>query len=117
MGPLPVWRHVPFGSNLATHDHIVTPHDRAATRVLRAVPAGVPVSATNTLGAHLSNRRRIFSFPVLREARWVAVDLDRPSYLDASGGKRFAAAYAAFRRDGRWQVVREEDGVVVLHRR
>ena len=116
MGPLPVWRHVPFGSELATRDHVVTSHDRAAARVLEAVPAGAAVSATNTLGAHLSERRRIFSFPVLREARWVAVDLTRPSYLDDARGEKFASAYAAFRRDARWKVVREEDGVVVLRR-
>jgi len=116
LGPLPVWRHVPFGSELATRDHIVTSHDRATARVLQAVPAGVAVSATNTLGAHLSERRRIFSFPVLREARWVAVDLKRPSYLDDARGERFASAYATLRRDTRWEVVREEDGVVVLRR-
>ncbi len=74
-GPLPAWRQIPFGSDLATRDHVVTAHDRAAARVLRVVPPGVAVSATNTLGAHLSERRRVFSFPVLREARWVAVDL------------------------------------------
>ena len=116
VGPLPVWRDVPFGSKLGTRDHIVTSHDRAAARVLDAVPAGVPVSATNTLGAHLSERRRIFSFPVLAEARWVAVDLTRPSYLDDATGRKFASAYAAFRRDPRWKVVRQEDGVVVLRR-
>ena len=43
-------------------------HDAAARRALAIVPDGVPVSATNSLGAHLSDRRRIFSFPVLREA-------------------------------------------------
>ena len=116
LGPLPAWRHVPFGSKLAARDHLVSAHDRAAARVLRAVPAGVAVSATNTLGAHLSERRRVFSFPVLGEARWVAVDLDRPSYLDDATGKRFAAAYARFRRDPRWRVVRAGDGVVVLRR-
>jgi uncharacterized membrane protein len=115
-GPLPVWRHVPFGSKLAVRDGVVTAHDRAAARVLRAVPAGVAVSATNTLGAHLSERRRIFSFPLLRGARWVAVDLKRPSYLDDAGGREFAAAYARVRQDRRWHVVRSEDGVVVLRR-
>ena len=65
LGPLPVWRHVPFGSTLAARHHIVSEHDRAAARVIRAVPADAPVSATNNLGAHLSERRRIFSFPVL----------------------------------------------------
>lgn len=116
LGPLPVWRHVPFGSDLAARDHVVTAHERAAARVLRAVPAGVAVSATNTLGAHLSERRRILSFPVLREARWVAIDLRRPSYLDDALGRGFAPAYARLRRDERWQVVRAEDGVVVLRR-
>jgi len=116
LGPLPVWRHVPFGSDLATRHHIVSAHDRAAARVIRAVPPDAAVSATNNLGAHLSERQRIFSFPVLREARWVAVDLTRPSYLDDATGKKFTAAYARFRQDERWRVVREEDGVVVLHK-
>jgi len=115
-GPLPFWSDVPFGSKLGVRDHVVTAHDRAAAHVLEAVPAGVAVSATNTLGAHLSERRRIFSFPVLAEARWVAVDLRRPSYLDDSLGHKFASAYAAFRRDLRWKVVREAKGVIVLRR-
>jgi hypothetical protein len=96
---------------------VVTAHDRAAARVLKVVPRGVPVSATNTLGAHLSDRRRIFSFPVVREARWIVVDLTRPSYLDdATGGARFEAAYAAIERNPRWRVVADEDGVLVLRR-
>ncbi len=89
LGPLPIWAHVPFGSTLAADDHVVTAHDRAAARVLRAIPPEAPVSATNTLGAHLSERRRIFSFPVIREARWVALDLTRPSYLDNGPGQGF----------------------------
>ena len=49
-------------------------HDAAARRALALVPGAAPVSATNSLGAHLSARKRIFSFPVLEEADWVAVD-------------------------------------------
>jgi uncharacterized membrane protein len=117
LGPLPVWRHVPFGSTIATRDHIVTRHDRIAARALGTVPPDAAVSATNTLGAHLSARRRIFSFPVLREARWVAVDTRRPSYLDAArGAERFDVALARLRSDRRWRVVFDEDGVLVLHR-
>ena len=117
LGPLPIWAHVPFGSTLAADDHVVTAHDRAAARALRAIPPGVPVSATNTLGAHLSERRRIFSFPVIREARWVAIDLTRPSYLDNGPGKGFPAAYERFRRSGRWHLAREEDGIVIYRKR
>jgi uncharacterized membrane protein len=116
LGPLPAWRYVPLGSHLATRDHIVTEHDRAAARLLAIIPRDAPVSATNTLGAHLSSRRRIFSFPVLAEARWVAVDLTRTSYLDAVGDSRFAAALAALRRSPHWRLVRQEDGVFVFHR-
>ena len=117
LGPLPIWARVPFGSTLAADDHVVTDHDRAAARALRAIPAGVPVSATNTLGAHLSERRRIFSFPVIREARWIALDLTRPSYLDNGPGTGFPAAYERLQRDDRWRVVRSDDGIVVLHRK
>ncbi len=117
LGPLPFWAHVPFGSTLAAHDHVISDHDRAAARVLRTIPAGVAVSATNTLGAHLSARRRIFSFPVVREADWIALDLTRPSYLDNGPGGRFQAAYERLRRSGRWRVVAREDGIVVLRKR
>lgn len=43
-------------------------HDRIAERALRLVPADVPACATNSLGAHLSDRRRVFSFPYCGEA-------------------------------------------------
>ena len=117
LGPLPVWRHVPFGSKLATRDHVVTAHDRAAARVLRAVPAGVAVSATNTLGAHLSERRRIFSFPVLRRG---ALGRRRPDAPELPGRRPRQGIRARLRdasgatRAG--SVVRAEDGVVVLRR-
>lgn len=116
LGPLPIWAHVPFGSTLAADDHVVTAHDRAAARVLEVIPPDVPVSATNNLGAHLSERKRIFSFPVIREATWIAVDLTRPSYRDNAPGRGFALAYARLRRSGEWTVVRQDDGVIVLRK-
>lgn len=117
LGPLPLWRHLPFGSDLAAREHVVGAHAAAARRAVAVVPSGVAVSATNTLGAHLSERRRIFSFPVLREARWVAVDTQRPSYRDrADTPGLFARALRRLRSDPRWRVVFAEDGVLVLRR-
>ncbi len=116
LGPLPVWSHVPYGSDLAAREHVVGAHARVAERALRLVPPDVAVSATNTLGAHLSERRRVFSFPVVREARWVAVDLERPSYRDQTGrAAQLEAALARLRSSGRFRVVFDEDGVLVLH--
>ena len=117
LGPLPVWSHVPLGSDLAAREHVVGRHADVAERALTLVPPGAPVSATNTLGSHLAERRRAFSFPVLGEARWVAVDLERPSYRDQLGhAEQLERAVAALRASGRYAVVFDEDGVLVLHR-
>jgi uncharacterized membrane protein len=117
LGPLPVWSHVPFGSDLGTSEHVVGRRARIAERALRLVPPDEPVSATNTLAAHLSERRRVFSFPVLAEARWVAVDLARPSYRDQLGRvTELRAAVDALRASGRFRVVFDEDRILVLRR-
>jgi uncharacterized membrane protein len=117
LGPLPVWSHVPFGSDLATREHVAGRHAETAERALRLIPADAAVSATNTLGAHLSDRRRIFSFPVLGEADWVAVDRTRPSHRDqAVAPEEFAAALARVEASGRFQSVFDEDGILVLRR-
>ena len=91
-------------------------HDDAARRAVALVPAAAPVSATNALGAQLSARRRIFSFPVLEEAEWVAVDERRLTYLDSLKPDRARAPLAALRRDPRWRLVFSEDGVLVFRR-
>jgi hypothetical protein len=81
------------------------------------IPPSAAVSATNGLGAHLSERRRIFSFPVLGEAQWVAVDLQRPSYRDELGrADELRRAVIAIRVHGRFRIVFVEDGIVVLRR-
>ncbi len=91
-------------------------HDEAARRAVALVPDTAPVSATNALGAHLSARRRIFSFPVLEEAQWVAVDSRHLTYLDSLKPERARAPLAALRRDPRWRLVFSEDGVLVFRR-
>ncbi len=93
------------------------PHDAAARRALAVVPDSVPVSATNALGAHLSDRPRIFSFPVIREAEWVAVDSTRLTFLDSLQSQRSLPALSALRRDPAWRLVFDEDGVLVFRRR
>jgi Predicted membrane protein (DUF2079) len=118
LGPLPLWRHVPGGADLATREHIIGAHAGVVERALALVPDDAPVSATNTLGAHLSERRRVFSFPVLGEAEWVVVDRGRPSYRDqADEPAAFGRALARMRASGRFDVVFDEDEVIVLKRR
>ncbi|MGH3081433.1 MAG: DUF2079 domain-containing protein [Gaiellaceae bacterium] len=93
-------------------------HDSVAARAVDLVPDGAAVSSTNGLGAHLSARRRVFSFPVVREAEWVAVDLRRASYLDRRSAPSTAAiSLARLLASDRWSTVLEEDGIFVLRRR
>ena len=93
------------------------PHDAAARRAVALVPEEAAVSATNALGAHLSARRRIFSFPTLREATWVAVDTRRLTFLDSLRPERARRPLAELRRDPRWRLVFAEDGILVFRRR
>jgi uncharacterized membrane protein len=93
-------------------------HDRVAARAVGLVPSHAPVSSTNGLGAHLSARRRVFSFPVIRESEWVAVDLRRASYLDRPSAPSTAAIpLARLAASGDWETVLDEDGILVLRRR
>jgi uncharacterized membrane protein len=117
LGAVPLWQQVPGAETLQADSYELTEHDRVATRALRVIPADEPVSATNTLGAHLSERRRVFSFPLLAGARWVAVDERRPSLADRLDPPGAQARIAAARRNPAWRVVFEEDGVLVLRRR
>jgi uncharacterized membrane protein len=111
LGPLPLVSQRQRG-----YEH-VSAHDRLAAKALRLVPPNAVVSATNSLGAHLSARRRILSFPLLRDATWVAVDVTRPSYLDSVTKKRQAReAIARLRRTSGWHTAFDRDGVTIFSR-
>jgi uncharacterized membrane protein len=116
LGPTPGWRHVPGGSTFQATAARVTEHDRIAARALRLIPKAAVVSATNTLGAHLSARRRVLSFPYVQDATWIAADETQPGYGDRYAPVPTALALAALRRDPDWRLVFEQDGVLVFNR-
>ena len=68
------------------------------------------VSASNTLGGHLSARRRVLSFPFLQDATWIAADETQPGYADRSRRSRLLSALGALRRNPEWRLVFEQDG-------
>lgn len=92
-------------------------HDQVAEQAVALIPPDAPVSSTNGLGGHLSERRRIHSFPVVRDSEWIAVDLKRASYLDRRSDPSTAAVpLAELLRSGSWSKVFDEDGIIVLRR-
>jgi uncharacterized membrane protein len=116
LGPIPGWRHVPGGSRFQATAAHVTEHDRIAARALKLIPKSAVVSATNTLGAHLSARRRILSFPYIQDATWIAADETQPGYADRYAPLPTALALASLRRNPDWRLVFEQDGVLVFNR-
>jgi uncharacterized membrane protein len=116
LGPIPGWRHVPGGQQFQATAQRVTAHDKIAARALKLIPDNAVVSATNTLGAHLSERRRFLSFPFIEDATWVAADETQPGYADRFAPVPTATLLAALRRDPDWQLVFEQDGILVFQR-
>jgi uncharacterized membrane protein len=86
---------------------------RAKAEALARIPPGVPVSASNQLGGHLSERLRIMIFPVVREARWVVVDRNDPTYEEDLG---FRAKIARLRHTATWHLVYSSRGVLVFRK-
>jgi uncharacterized membrane protein len=78
------------------------------------IPAGAPLSASNQLGGHLSERRYIYLFPAVGKARWIAVDANDSTYIDHVGYRRVIRGYEASKQ---WRTVYSSHGVLVLHKR
>ncbi|MHB8643129.1 MAG: DUF2079 domain-containing protein [Gaiellaceae bacterium] len=115
-GPLLFWTFVPGAAgNVATAVRS-NRHDEFVASALKLVPAHAPVSASNGLGAHLSDRDQIYSFPVVRNAHWVVVDEKRPSFEDRVESIAAEIRLVQLRRERRWRIVFERDGVVVFER-
>ena len=116
LGPLPLWRYFPGGEQHQARAADVSEHDRVAARALRLIPPHAVVSATNSLGAHLSARRRVLSFPYLQDAQWVAADETAPGYADRLAPLPTAFQLSWLRRNPEWRLVFERDGILIFQR-
>ena len=116
LGPIPAWRYVPGGQGFQARAGDITAHDRIAARALELIPGGDVVSATNSLGAHVSARRRVLSFPFLQDATWIAADETQPGYADRYAPLATAEQLVWLRRNPEWTLVFEDDGVLVFRR-
>ncbi|MGW6535035.1 DUF2079 domain-containing protein [Streptomyces sp. NPDC055051] len=93
-----------------------SPREAAARAAVRLVPDGVRVAASNTLAAHLTDRAVVrLAAPGLLDrdpaVEWLVADRRDGFPAGAvDGALREAAA------DPAWRVVREEAGIVLLHR-
>jgi uncharacterized membrane protein len=116
LGAVPLWGTVPGGEDYQKADWQITEHDRIAAQAISVVPPHAVVSATNVLGAHLSARSRVLSLPKLSDATWVVADETRSSYADRVAPIPAATALVRLRRSPDWQLVFQQDGVLVFRR-
>jgi len=116
LGPIPLWRYFPGGQQHQAYAAEVTEHDRIAAQALKLIPASAVVSATNSLGAHLSARRRVLSFPYLQDARWIAADETAPGYADRLAPLPTVVQLSWLRRNPEWRLVFERDGILIFQR-
>ena len=86
----------------------------AKQHAVSLIPDSTRVAASNQLGGHLSARRFIYTFPSVRQARWIVVDVNDGTYGDAVGYKRAVRKYEANKA---WRVVFSSHGIAVLHKR
>jgi uncharacterized membrane protein len=91
-----------------------SPQVAAKARALDRIPKTAPVSATNVLGGHLSARRYFYTFPYVRKATWIVVDINDPTYADTRGLRRVIRKYET---DRAWRIVYSSHGITVLHKR
>ena len=116
LGAIPLWRYFPGGEQAQAYAAQVTRHDRVAGDALRLIPSHAVVSATNTLGAHLSARSRVLSFPYIQDATWIAADETEPGYADRLAPLPTAVQLSWLRRNPEWRLVFERDGILIFHR-
>jgi uncharacterized membrane protein len=116
LGAIPLWRYFPWSQQADAHAAEVTRHDRIAAHALGLIPKNAVVSATNTLGAHLSARRRVLSFPLVQDATWIATDETSPGYADRLAPLPAAVQLSWLRRNPEWRLVFERDGILIFHR-
>lgn len=86
----------------------------AKADALSLIPGGVPVSASNELGGHLSERRYVYEFPYVLRSRWIIVDINDITQGDAPDYKRVVRNYE---HDRAWRTVFSSHGITVLRKR
>src|SRR5581483_8833740 len=92
------------------------PDPRAAAVLadLDAVPPDAPASASSAVYPHLANRHRLYWFPAVQDAEWLAIDAVGASHPLTAAEMRDAVADLL--ASGDWSVVVARDGLLVLRR-
>ena len=120
LGP---WARLVGGTPLGGREVVASDRATALAEAVARIPAGAPVTASNTVGSHLSARRYVYSVPLLRRAEWAVVDRADPwvvtpdSPILTQHAERVEAFATRLAADPAWETVFDRSGVLVMRRR
>jgi uncharacterized membrane protein len=99
-------------------------HAAALDEAVALVPDGVPVSASNRVGAHIADRRYLYVVPTIERAEWIVLDTqdlwlphERLGVLDERTPAELRALRVRIEADPAWTRVYADDGVYVFRKR
>jgi uncharacterized membrane protein len=116
------WARIVDGTPLGGRPRLSDARVEALAAAVAAVPGGVPVSTSNSAGAHVSNRRYVYTVPKIGRAEWIVIDLADPYVVTPDSPiltfhPKVPQAFAAeLERDPAWTKVRDQSGVLVFRR-
>ena len=117
------WARAVGGIPLGGQAYLPAARVAALADAVALVPEDAAVTASNTVGAHLSARRYFYSVPMLGRSEWVVVDRADPwvvrpdSPILTRHPKVVRALVAELERDAGWTKVFDRDGVVVFRKK
>jgi uncharacterized membrane protein len=72
------WARVVDATPLGGRPRLAPARTDALSAAAGSIPDGAPVMVSNSVGAHLSARRYVYSVPDIHRASWVVIDLQDP---------------------------------------
>jgi uncharacterized membrane protein len=114
------WARVVDATPLGGRPHLAAARIDALADAVAAIPDGAPVTVSNSVGAHLSARRYVYSVPDVHRASWVVIDLRDPwvvrrdSPILTRHPEVVRALASRLERDPAWTKVFEREGVLVF---
>jgi uncharacterized membrane protein len=116
------WPGAPGRQSARFHEPIAAGRVDSLRSAVALLPDDAPVSATNTVGSHLSTRRHIYVVPVLGRAEWIVIDetdswiADPASVTGSSDPRRLALFLQRIEKSPKWRRLFAENGVLVFRK-
>ena len=93
---------------------VISAHTLLGQRLLKLIPAGVPVSSMDQLNPHLGDRAKSYLFPDVGDAQYVALDVT--SNVNPGLPEDQYLAAMSLLRSRYWRILAAQDGYLILHR-